>query len=66
MSFNAEQFENFKPKKPKNPIIIWRTKQKIHKTARAKTEQEPCSQEEINWSKIEKSFQNETVWNFQD
>ena len=53
-------------KKPKNPIIIWRTKQKIHKTARAKTEQEPCRQEEINWSKIEKSFQNGTVWTFQD
>ena len=66
MSFNAEQFETFKPEKPKNPIIIWKTKQKIHKTPRAKTDQEPCSQEEINWSEIEKSLQNETVLTFQD
>ena len=54
MSFNGEQFENFKPRKPRNPIILWRTKQKNHKNLKAKTEHEPCSQEEINWSKIEK------------
>ena len=51
MSFNAEQSENFKPKKPKNPIILLRTKQKNHKTLKAKPEPERCSQEEINWSK---------------
>ena len=66
MSFNGEQFENFKPKKPKNPVIAWKTKQKNHKTPGAKTEQEPCSQEEIKWSKIEKSIQNETVPNLQN
>ena len=54
MRFNWEQFENFKPKKPKNPVIAGRTKQKNHKTPWSKTEQEPCSQEEINLSKIEK------------
>ena len=54
MSFTGEQFENFKPKKLKNPVFARRTKQKNHKTPRAKTEQEPCSQEEINWNKIEK------------
>ena len=48
MSFNGEQFEIFKPKNKKNPVIVWRTKQKNHKTPRAKIEHEPCSQEEIN------------------
>ena len=49
-------------------------KQKIHssygeqnkKATKAKTEQEPCSQEELNLSKIEKSFQNKTVRALQD
>ena len=66
MSFNEEQFEDFRQKKPKNPIILWRTKQKNRKTLKAKTEHEPCSQEEINWSKFEKSIQNKTVWTLQD
>ena len=66
MSFNGKQFENFKPKKPNNPIILWRTKQKNRKTLKAKIENEPCSQEEINWSNIEKSIQNETVRTLQD
>ena len=66
MSFNEEQFEDFRQKKPKNPIILWRTKQKNRKTLKAKIENEPCSQEEINWSKTEKSIQNETVRTLQD
>ena len=66
MIFNGEHIENFKPKKPKNPIILWRTKQKNHKTLEAKTEQQPCSQEEINWSKIEQIIQNKTVGTLQD
>ena len=66
MSFNGEQFEILKPKNTKNPIIVWRTKQKNPKTPRAKTELEPCSQEEINWSRIEKSIQNKTVQTLQD
>ena len=33
---------------------------------RAKTEHETCSQEKINWSKIERSFQNITVRTLQD
>ena len=44
----------FQTKKTKNPVIAWRTKEKNHKTLKEKTEHEPCSQEEINWSKIEK------------
>ena len=54
MSLNGERFKFSNQKKPKNPVIAWRTKQKNHKTPGAKTEQEPCSQEEINWSIIEK------------
>ena len=56
MSFNGEQFENFKPRKPRNPIILWRTKQKNHKNLKAKTEHEPCSQEENNEAKLKKAF----------
>ena len=48
MSFNGEQLETFKPKKPKNPVIAWRTKQMNHKTSMAKSKHEPCGQEEIN------------------
>ena len=64
MSFNGEQFE--KQKKLKNPNILWRPKQHNHKTLKAKTEQEPCSQEEFNWSKNEKSIQKKTVRTLQD
>ena len=66
MGFNGELFDNFNPKKPKNPVIAWRTKQKKHKIPKAKTELEPCSQAEINWSKKEKSIQNKTVGTLQD
>ena len=67
-SFNGEQFEIFKPKSQKfqSSYIVWRTKQKNHKILKAKIEYEPCSQEEINWSKIEKSIQNKTVRTLQD
>ena len=63
LSFNGEQFENFKPK---NPIMVWRTKQKNQTTPNAKTEHEPCSQEEHKWNKIEKSIQNKAVRILQD
>ena len=67
MSFNAETVWKFQTKKnQKNPVIVWRTKQKNYKTPRAKTEHEPCSQEELNWSKIEKSIQNKTARTLQD
>ena len=66
LSFNGEQFENFKPKKSKNPIFLWRTEQKNHKTLKAKTEPDPCSQEEKKWSKFEKSIQKRTVRTLQD
>ena len=58
MSFNGETGWRFQTKKSKIPLLPWRTKQQNHKTAMAKTKHEPCSQEEINWSKIEKSIQN--------
>ena len=54
---------NFKTKKPKNPLLPWRTKQKNHKTPRAKTEHEPCSQVRINWSKNEKIIQTKNCLN---
>ena len=62
----GKQVEDFRQKKPKNPVIAWRTKQKNHKTPKAKTEHELCSQEEHKWSKIEKSVQNKTVGTLQD
>ncbi len=39
---------------------------KKQKTPKAKTEHGPCKQEEINWSKLEKSIQIETVGTLQD
>ena len=66
MILNGETVWKFKLKKPKNPVIAWRTKQKNHRTPGEKTEHAPCSQEEINWSKTEKSIQNETVRTLQD
>ena len=36
-------------------------KKRKHKTPKAKTEHEPCSQEEINRWKVEKSIQIKTV-----
>ena len=62
----GKQFEGFRQKNSKIPLLPWRTKQTNHKTLKAKTEHEPCSQKEINWSKIEKRIQNKTVWNLQD
>ena len=53
-------------KKSKSPVLAWRTKQRNLKTPRAKTEQEPCKQEEKNWSKIEKGIQIQTVGTLQD
>ena len=66
MSLTGNSLKISNQKKPKNPVIAWRTKQKNHKAPRAKTEDEPCSQDEINWSKIEKSIQNKTVGTLQD
>ena len=66
MNFTENLSRDFRPKETKNPVIVWRTKQKNHKTPMAKTEHEPCRQEEINGSKIEKSIQNKTVGTLQD
>ena len=66
MSFNEEQFEDFRQKISKIPLLPWRTNQKNHKTPRAKTEHEPYNQAEINWIKVEKSIQKKTVRTLQD
>ena len=66
MSFNEEQFEDFRQKISKIPLFPWRTNQKNHKTPRAKTKHEPYNQAEINWIKIEKSVQKKTVRTLQD
>ena len=55
MSFNGEQFEIFSLKKPKKPIILWRTKQKNHKTPKAKTEQEPM---QAGGNKLKRNWKN--------
>ena len=39
---------------------------KNQKSLKAKTEPDPCSQEEKNWSKFEKSIQKKTVRTLQD
>ena len=51
----------FQTKNSKIPLPPWRTKQKNHKTLKAKIEDEPCSQEEINWSKNEKISQKKKL-----
>ena len=62
----GNSLRNSNQKIQKNPVIVWRTKQKNPNTLKAKNEHEPCSQEEINWSKIEKNIQNKTVQILQD
>ena len=62
----GKHVEDFRQKNSKIPLLPWRTKQKNHKTPRLKTEHEPGSHDEINWSKIEKSIQNKIVGNLQD
>ena len=47
MSFDGEQFETFKQKTKKSSHRL-ENKKKNHKTLKAKTEHEPCSQDEIN------------------
>ena len=54
--FKGETVWRFQTKISRTPLLLWRTKEKIHKTPRAKTQHESCSQEEIHWSKIEKKF----------
>ena len=62
---NGEQFEVLN-QKTKKTIHRMENKTKEPQDPSAKAEHETCSQEEINWSKIEKSFQNNTVWTLQD
>ena len=57
----GKQFEDFRQKGSKNSLLSRRTKQKNDNTPKAKTEYKTGCQDEINWSKIEKSIQNKTV-----
>ena len=59
-SFNGEQLESFKAKNQKIQTSCGE-QNKNHKTLKAKTEHEPCIQEEMNWSKIEKIIQNKLL-----
>ena len=55
MSFNGETVWKFQTKKtPKTPIFALRTNKRNHKTPMARSEHEPCSQEEKNRREIEK------------
>ena len=47
-TFTEKPFDDIRQKKPKTLIFALRTKQRKHKTPKAKSEHEPCSQEEIN------------------
>ena len=44
----GKQFEDFRPKNSNIPVFAWRTKERNRKTPKAKTEDEPSNQEEIN------------------
>ena len=61
----GKQFEDSRQKYKISPLPI-ENKTKNHKTPGSKTEHETCSQEEINWSKIERSIQKKTVRILQD
>ena len=66
MNFNGETVWRFQTKNFKNSTPPKENLTEDYKTPRAKTELEPCSREEINWSKIEKSIQDKTVRTLQD
>ena len=66
MSFNGEQFENFNQKKTKKYQSPYGEQKNEPQDPEAKTEHEPISQEEIDWSIFEKSIQNKTVRTLQD
>ena len=56
----------FSNQKAENSSHRMENKTKETQDPRAKTEPEPCSQEENNWSKFEKSIQKKTVRTLQD
>ena len=56
----------FSNQKAKNSSHRTENKTKEPQDPREKTEHETCSQEEINWNKIEKTIQNKTVGTLQD
>ena len=60
LSFNGEQFEIFKPKKPKTPIILRRTKQKNHKTLKEKIEPEPMH---ARGNRLKQKLKKHSEWN---
>ena len=65
--FNGGTDWRFQTKKLNNSTLLIENKTKEAKDLKGKIEHEPCRQEGINWSKIEKkSIQNKTVGNLQD
>ena len=64
MGFSGKVLKILEQKLSNIPVLAWRTKQRNHKTPKAKTEPEPCSKEEINSSKIEKKHSDSNCWNF--
>ena len=56
MSFNGEQFENFKPKKPKNPIIVWRTKKRTSRPRKQKLNMNHVARKKFTEAKLKKAF----------
>ena len=63
--FWRKQFENFRPN-IKNSSLRMENQTKEPQDSKDKTKHEPCSQEKIEWSKIVKSIQIQTVLTLQD
>ena len=64
--FNGEQFEVFKSKNQKIKSSYGEQNKRTTRPWRQKLDIKACSQEEINWSRIEKIIQKKTVWTLQD
>ena len=64
--FNGEQFEVFKSKNQKIKSSYGEQNKRTTRPWRQKLSMRACSQEEINWSEIEKSIQNEIVWTLKE
>ena len=66
-SFNREQLESFKPKKQKKIQSSYgKQNKRTTRPWKQKLNLNPCMEEVINWSQIEKIIQNKTVETLQD
>ena len=66
MSFNGEQFENLKPRKPRNPIIFEEQNKRTTKICRQKLNMNHVARKKLTEAKMKKSIQKETVRTLQD